>query len=324
MKPTIGILSIGQMGAGIAKFLVATNYRVITNVSTRSQATKNRAQEAKVELAGSDEELVAQSDYIFSIVPPKDAAATARRIIDALKSASSQQRTSPLYYLELNAVSPRTVSTIAAAFSEQAPEVRFIDGAIIGGPPRLNEHKNWDKPSFPLSGPHRLDEAPCSGSHLATILSANHISDTIGSASGLKCCFAALAKGTTALALQSYSTAASLNVLPALEHYLDVYNPKIGERVRAAMPACPPKAYRWVEEMNQIGQCFAEDGGWAEQARVFREIAGVYEGLAKVVEQRGGTKGLENVEGVVESLRVGSGRGRRMSLEDLAGDLDEG
>lgn len=34
----VGILSIGDMGLGIAKLLVANNYRVITNVTGRRYA----------------------------------------------------------------------------------------------------------------------------------------------------------------------------------------------------------------------------------------------------------------------------------------------
>jgi hypothetical protein len=53
--------------------------------------------------------------------------------------------------------------------------------------------------------------------------------------------------------------------------------------------------------MNQIGVCFEEEGGWEEQARVFREIAGVFEGLAVAVEKAGG-EGVGSAEEVVEML----------------------
>jgi hypothetical protein len=190
-------------------------------------------------------------------------------------------------------------------FGLQAPDVRVLDGGIIGGPPTPNGDSTWKRPDIPLSGPHPLNEAPISGAHLAQTVNANHLGPKIGSASGLKCCFAALSKGLTALALQSFSTAASLDVLPALEHYLDEYNPKGGERARNGILGCPSKAYRWVEEMNQIGDCFSENGGWAEQAKVFREIAGVYEGLAKVVEKQGGSAEFGTVQGVVTALQEG-------------------
>ena len=35
---TVGILSIGEMGMGIAKLLVAHNYRVVTNIAGRRYA----------------------------------------------------------------------------------------------------------------------------------------------------------------------------------------------------------------------------------------------------------------------------------------------
>jgi hypothetical protein len=59
-----------------------------------------------------------------------------------------------------------------------------------------------------------------------------------------------------------------------------------------------------VEEMNQIGECFAVEGGWEERAKVFREVAGVFQGLADVVE-REGREGMEDVQGVVGILGSG-------------------
>lgn len=325
-RATVGILSIGQMGAGIAELLLAHNYRVLTNVTDRSPATQTRAKDTGIELLTSDREIVAQCDYIFSIVPPKDAVATASRISLALNSspAPRQASTTPLYFLELNAISPQTSKSIAGKLQQEVPDLRVIDGGIIGGPPNLSTaSSHWTKPGIPLSGPYPLHEAPVSGAHLAETLNMKYLGSEIGSASGLKCCFAALAKGLTALALQSFSAAASLNVLPALEHYLDEYNPHVGRRARGGIVGCPSKAYRWVEEMHQIGQCFSENGGWEGQANVFREIAGVYEELAKVVEKKG-TEQMGSVDGVVGALltRVERQRERRRSWEEL--EVDEG
>lgn len=55
---------------------------------------------------------------ILSIVPPKDAVQTAKRILDALDGESNARagKLHPLYYLELNAVSPETVKSIGALF----------------------------------------------------------------------------------------------------------------------------------------------------------------------------------------------------------------
>ncbi|KAF2793780.1 6-phosphogluconate dehydrogenase C-terminal domain-like protein [Melanomma pulvis-pyrius CBS 109.77] len=324
-QATVGILSIGQMGLGIAKLLVAHDYRVLTNVANRSQATQERAQNAQLGLVSTDVELVAKCDYILSIVPPRDAVATAGRVMDALNSTPAPRSSSSLlYYLDLNAISPATVGTIAEAFDRSPQKVLFVDGGIIGGPPVLSaDSSTWTRPGIPLSGPHPLQEAPLRGAHLASTLNSEYIGARIGSASGLKCCFAALSKGMTALAIQSFSTAASLDVLPHLQSYLRHYNPRGAEAAERGIVGCPQKAYRWVEEMNQIGQCFSEDGGWAEQAQVFRQIAGVYEGLATVVERRGGTEGMGNLDGAIGALQEGlkvKKRSRRLSIEELEQD----
>ncbi|KAF1841811.1 6-phosphogluconate dehydrogenase C-terminal domain-like protein [Cucurbitaria berberidis CBS 394.84] len=301
-RATVAILSIGQMGLGIAQLLQAHDYRVITNVSDRSRATQERAISTGIELANSDESLVAHADYILSIVPPRDAIATAKRVEVALGKATRDKK-GELYYLDLNAISPSTVKEIYASLSANAPSVRFIDGGIIGGPPAPSESEvsGWTRPDVPLSGPHALHDAPIDGAYLADTLNSRYLGEQIGSASGLKCCFAALSKGFTALALQSFTTASSLGVLGALQEYMDVYNPGAKQKAEKSIVGCTTKAYRWVEEMNQIGQCFAEEGGFRAQAQVFRQIAGVYDGLADVVEEKG-TSGMASAGGVVQAL----------------------
>ncbi|CAI9627414.1 unnamed protein product [Alternaria burnsii] len=279
MSTTIAIVSIGQMGLGIAQLLKAHDYRVITNISARSDATKSRAESAGIELFDTDEELVRSCDYILSIVPPRDAIATAKRVEVALANGRDRGG-KQLYYLDLNAISPSTVKTMARSFEQNAPGLRFVDGGIIGGPPSPSESETngWKRPSVPLS--------------------------ELGTASGLKCCFAALSKGFTALALQSFTTASSLGVLNPLLEYMDVYNIGARQKAERGVVGCTGKAYRWVEEMNQIGACFEEEGGWKGDAKVFREIASVFQGLADVVEREGKDE-MGDVEGVVGVLGEG-------------------
>ncbi|OCK75684.1 6-phosphogluconate dehydrogenase C-terminal domain-like protein [Lepidopterella palustris CBS 459.81] len=303
---TVGILSIGSMGVGVAKLLQANNYRVLTNVTNRSPSTQSRASSASIHLVSTDTELVAQCDYVLSIVPPRDAVSTAKRIINALNQTPSPRPSAlpPLYFLDLNAISPSTARKIDSDFQSVASNLRFIDGGIIGGPPcPSSDSSSWKRPGIPISGPHPLHEAPTNGAHLAETLNTQYLSATIGSASGLKCCFASMNKGFTALALQSFSTASSLNVLPELQQYLSEYTPMVGELAARGVVGCPPKAYRWVEEMVQIGQCFEEDGGWGEQARIFGKVSEVFELLGKGVEEGYGTQVMGDVEKVVSVLR---------------------
>ncbi|KAL1613023.1 hypothetical protein SLS60_001255 [Paraconiothyrium brasiliense] len=237
-KATVGVLSIGQMGFGIAQLLLAHGFHVVTNVSDRSTATQKRAKSASIECVSSDLELV-----------------------------------------------------------------MFLDGGIIGGPPSPTPGStDWKRPGIPTSGPHPLSDAPIAGPQLADVLNTRHLDGKIGTASGLKCTFAALSKGFTALALQSFTTAASLGVLPQLQDYIEQYNPTLKARAEKGITGCPPKAYRWVEEMNQIGQCFEVEGGWPDSANVFRNVASVYEQLAVAVEERGGSEGMEELPGALLAL----------------------
>lgn len=325
---TIAVLSIGQMGLGIASLLRAHNFRVITNVSDRSHATQERARSASIELFTSDTELVKHADYILSIVPPKDAPRTAQRIIDASTTLGKEGRhgKSELWFLDLNAGSPDGATALSLRFAPT--DMRFVDGGIIGAPPRLNEDGTWFRPGVPLSGPHVLSDAPVSGAALALALNTRYLGAQIGAASGVKACFAALTKGFTALALQSYTTAHSMGVLAPLQQYLTEYNPSAREKAESSIVACTTKAYRWVEEMHQIGSAFAEQGGFGQSASVFREIADVYQGLADVVEMQG-TQGLEEAEGVVAALgghlagrgEAGRGEAQREGAEERSGSL---
>jgi hypothetical protein len=157
-----------------------------------------------------------------------------------------------------------------------------------------------------MSGPHRLDQAQPNGEHLFEVLNAKHINDTVGSATGLKMCFASLHKGFTALAIQSYTTAQNLGVLEELQAELD---PSLKLRTEKGLVAMPPKAYRWVHEMEQIGETFESDGGFAREESIFRSVARVYEFIA---------------DGTALGKEVTESRSRGKTAEDVAALVTEG
>ena len=249
------------------------------------------------------------ADYILSIVPQRDAVSVAERIVAASTNTAFAKRSNPLYFLDLNAVSPRSARTTDELFRTSAPDVKLIDGGIIGAPPKRLEDGSWKRPSIVVSGPHRLDQAQPSGSHLAELLSVKHVNDTVGSASGLKMCFAALSKGFTALAIQSYTTAHNLGVVDELEQHLQEFNPNALKSARGSMPNMPPKAYRWVQEMVEIALTFEEDGGFSREESIFRPISEVYELVA-----HGTNLGKEQTEN----------RERGKNAEDVAALMSEG
>jgi hypothetical protein len=223
-----------------------------------------------------------------------------------------------LYYLDLNAIAPSTARSISTEFTSRAPSVKFIDGGIIGGPPQPTTttqdssiSAKWSVPSICLSGPHHLTSAPKSGAQLARLLNTRHVSDEVGTASGLKCCFASLTKGYTALAIQSFSTASQLGVLGDLRDYIGTHAgaARLAQTERSLV-GMAPKAGRWVEEMREIGKTFREDGGWeGEEEGVLERVAGVYAFVSE-----GSDLGREHVDDRV----------RGKTVEDVVAALGEG
>ncbi|KAI0815861.1 6-phosphogluconate dehydrogenase [Xylaria sp. FL0064] len=309
----IGVISIGDMGMGIAKLLIANGFAVATNCKGRSDDTIERAKSAQVEIFKSDEHLTEACDVILSVVPPKDAAVTAQRIVDAVTGPF--RRSEPLYFADLNAVAPSTTKTIAALFEQTRGQVRFIDGAIIGGPPAPKPSGGsaeaaaveWSVPSVPVSGPHKISAIPGYGEKLAATLNVRHISDDIGVASGLKMCFASLTKGFTSLAIQSFTTAKRLGVLDKLQSELQGLVPGHWAAAQRGVIGMAPKAYRWVREMEEIALTFDKEGGFPQE--LFRGVADVYRAVAE--------------DTVLGKEKVGK-RKRGMNVHDMAAAMAEG
>lgn len=191
-------------------------------------------------------------------------------------------------------------------------KIRLIDGAIIGGPPKPKDEANvngdWSRPSMPLSGPHKLSDVTPAGAQLAEVLNIQHISGEIGGASGLKMCFASLTKGFTALTIHSFTTAHRLGVTAELEDHLSKYSPKTLELTKN-LTSMPPKAYRWVREMQEISATFQEDGGFVQSEDIFGGIANTYALVAD-----GTDLGLEKT----------NDRKRGLDREDVARLMSEG
>ncbi|OTB12615.1 hypothetical protein K445DRAFT_320751 [Daldinia sp. EC12] len=313
----IGIISIGDMGVGIAKLLVANGFSVATNAKGRSNDTIERAKSAQVELLDSDEALTQQCSVILSVVPPRDALATAQRIADALSGPLRRSDgLTPLYFADLNAVSPSTVKRTASLFDRRSSlSVRFVDGSILGGPPAPKPNSSsdgveWSLPRIPTSGPHKLSEIPDFGPKLAATLNTRHISPDIGAASGLKMCFASFSKGFTALAIQSFTTAHRLGVLSDLQGELQTLMPQRYELAEKGVVGMPPKAYRWVAEMEEIARTLSEEGGFEPDsfigaAKVYRTVADdTVLGQEKIGKRKRGTTVEDVAAAVAEGLQT--------------------
>lgn len=317
---TIGIISLGEMGTGIAKLLVAKGFSVATNGSGRSKETLERAQAASVTNLPSDTDLVKKCDVILSVVPPRDAENTAQRVIDAMQFITKEQQ---LYFADMNAVAPSTIKAMERSIKRAQVPVTLIDGSILGGPPKPKPKEagspaaaggagaeaggDWDMPLLPTSGPVQLADIPGYGTRLAEVLNVRHISPDIGASSGLKMCYASLSKGYAAIAIQSFTTAQRMGVLEPLREALQDTVPGRVKQTENALTGMPPKAYRWVREMEEIAKTHAEEGGFEDY--LFKGAAGVFKAVAQ--------------DTVLGEEKVGQ-RKRGRTAEDVAAAMAEG
>ena len=127
MQPIVAVIAAGMMGSGVGQRLVENGIEVRTSLVGRSEATQARAKEAG--MVGVSDERITASDIVLSIVPPADALGLAERFAPALRAAAKK----PIY-VDCNALNPATVLRIARVIGETG--ATFVDGGIIGGPPK--------------------------------------------------------------------------------------------------------------------------------------------------------------------------------------------
>ena len=103
------------------------------------------------------------------------------------------------------------------------------------------------------------------------------IGERIGDASALKMCYGALNKGTQALWLHLLVAARRLGVHEVLEQQLQKSLRPLHDWSLRQLPPMPPKAYRWVPEMEEIAKTLESVG---VTPRLFEGAADVYRFVA--------------------------------------------
>jgi 3-hydroxyisobutyrate dehydrogenase-like beta-hydroxyacid dehydrogenase len=146
-------------------------------------------------------------------------------------------------YVDANAVAPETARSLGAS--------RFVDGGIIGGP---------GAPRLYLSG---AEAATVAELFAGSSVEARVVTD----ASALKCAYAAWTKGSAALALAAREYARRTGVEQEL---LAEWQPHVDEANVGR------KAWRWIGEMEEIANAFADEdlppGFHEAAAEIYRAI----------------------------------------------------
>jgi 3-hydroxyisobutyrate dehydrogenase-like beta-hydroxyacid dehydrogenase len=231
---TVGLLHPGEMGAAVGAVLHGQGLRVVWASEGRSAETRERAAAAGLEDVGSAVE-VARSHVVFSICPPHAAVEVARSL-------------GPFQglYVDANAVSPATAREVAGIV--QGPGGRFVDGGIVGSPPR-----EAGSTRLYLSGPEADTVA---GLFEGSVLDARLASN----ASAVKMTYAAWTKGTAAMLLAIRELARREGVEQTVLAEWDLSQPQLRERQERAAKSADAKGWRWVGEMEEIAASFEAAG----------------------------------------------------------------
>lgn len=271
MQPIIAVIAPGMMGSGVGQRLVENGIEVRTSLAGRSQATVTRAKAAG--MLGVSDEQIAASDIILSILPPGDALGLAERLAPVLRAAAKK----PIY-VDCNALDPATVLRIARVVEETG--ATFVDGGIIGGPPKPGSKGT----KIYLSGPAAPQVAELTKFGLEMPIQPG----PIGAASAMKMSYAGITKGFTALGAAMMLAATRAGTAEDLRAELSASQPALFTWLARQVPNMYSKAYRWVAEMEEIAQFVGEDPAarqfYEGAARLYERLAADFDGERKEID----------------------------------------
>ena len=254
----VGLLHPGAMGASVGAALAGRGRRVFWASEGRSPATRDRAEAAGLEDAGSIERLAASCATLISVCPPDAALALAGRVA-ATGFAG--------VYVDANAVSPARGRAIGEAVLAGGARA-FVDGGIIGPPA-------WEPGLARLylsGGEADAVAALFAGSPLEAVA----IGPEPGAASALKMAYAAYTKGTSALLAAILALAEREGVAEALRDEWALSQPELASGGEARALGAAAKAWRFAGEMEEIADTFAAaglpDGFHRAAAEVYRRL----------------------------------------------------
>lgn len=258
MSPVVAVIAPGAMGAAVGKRMADNGLTVLTSLDGRSEETRARAKAAGMAAAKDDD--IARADFILSILPPGDALSLAQRFVPALTASNAKP-----VYVDCNAINPKTVDRVAAAIAPS--ECPFVDAGIIGQPPKPGD-----------AGP-RIYASGAAAPQFATLrdygLDIRVLDGEMSAASALKMSYAGITKGTQAIGAAMMLAATRAGSADALMAELQLSQKEMLAWLKRQLTMMPPKAYRWVAEMQEIAGFVGDDPAARE----------LYEGAAEFYER---------------------------------------
>jgi 3-hydroxyisobutyrate dehydrogenase-like beta-hydroxyacid dehydrogenase len=237
--PIVGLLHPGDMGAAVGLCLTGAGYRVLWASEGRGPDTAARARDAGLIDVRTSRGVAAEADIIVSVCPPH----AALDVAWAVHGFAG-------IYLDANAIAPGTAREVAQLITGSGG--RYVDGGIIGSPPRTPGTTR-----LYLSGG---DAAEIQALFAGTALEPRIVPGGDTGASAVKMAYASWTKGTSALLLAARALAQAEGVEDVLLAEWALSQPQLADQFSRAARSGVTKGWRWVGEMEEIAHAMASDG----------------------------------------------------------------
>ena len=258
------LLHPGAMGCSLGGNLVENGHEVFWVSANRSDATVARATQAQLTRVKALIDALLHVEIVLSVCPPENAVEVGQAVAETEFTGT---------YCDANAISPATARCLLNLFGD-----RYVDGGIVGPPPRVHGHTR-----LYLSGPNANQIAAL---FKATRVQAEIISGEPQSASAMKMCYAAYTKGTAALILGIRALAEHYGVSDVLYEEWSRSQKSLWDRSERIGPGTSRKAWRFAPEMREIANTF--DGAGLP--------AGFHEAAAEIYSRMAPLKHEEEVD----------------------------
>jgi 3-hydroxyisobutyrate dehydrogenase-like beta-hydroxyacid dehydrogenase len=245
------------MGHAVGQLLREHELKVVTCLTGRSQRTKDLAELAGIADVPNLNDMVAQSQIILSISVSEMVPSICQLVADAIKATNAD-----VLFAECNAVAPQLARQMEPIITEAGG--RFIDASIVGSPPR-----NGNSPRFYASGDNTAEFEGLADFGLDVRTAGSEV----GQASGIKMCYAAMTKGSSALYSELLMAAEMMGLSDFVKAEFQSSQPAVLQRMERGLPSVPAKARRWVSEMEEIKATFEHLG---LTPHLFQGVADMY------------------------------------------------
>lgn len=261
----IAIISPGDMGSDIGRYLIANGAEVYTCLAGRSDRTRDLSAKAGLIEVPSLEELIDTVHIVLSITISDTVGEVCEKVALAMRSTDSYP-----VFVDCNAISPEKCKQLEGIMKNVGS--KFVDASILGGPPSRGGTMSGmagKSPRVYYSGPS-TDEF-CSLAEFG--LDLKYLGPHIGQASGIKMAYAAMNKGTTALYTELLLAASQMGIAEQLAEEFTTTQSDTYNRMNKMIPRMPAKARRWVSEMKEIESTFQELG---MTGNIFKGVSEMY------------------------------------------------